>query len=302
MPIHLPPISRREFLRRSLAAGAGLSVAPELFASNGRADANFWALFSDPHVAADRTFIARGVNMADHLEKAAAELAALPMRPAGLLINGDCAYDRGEAGDYGRLVELLGPIRTNGTPIHLTLGNHDNRERFWEVVESEGKAKRLVADKQAALVKGSQANWFVLDSLEKTLSTPGLVGTEQLAWLAQALDANHRKPALVMVHHNPDEKAGTNGLKDTSELFGVIRSRKQVKALFFGHTHRWKIESDSSGIHLVNLPAVAYPFQETEPTGWVVAKLRKDGMNLTLRCIDTSHKAHGQVVELKWRV
>ena len=53
MPIHLPSISRREFLRRSLMAGAGLALSPSLLAAARRVDANSWALLADIHIAAD---------------------------------------------------------------------------------------------------------------------------------------------------------------------------------------------------------------------------------------------------------
>jgi len=196
---------------------------------------------------------------------------------------------------------MLDPIRAGQIPVHLALGNHDNRERFWDALHEEKAAKRPLADRQVLLMPTRQANWFILDSLETTLSTPGLLGRQQLDWLASALDANRKKPALILVHHNPG-LSGNLGLKDTTALFEVIRPRRQVKAYIYGHTHTWKIEQDSSGIHLVNLPPVAYVFQQGNPSGWVQATLATDGMRLELRCLDQKHSAHGQVTNLKWRV
>lgn len=300
MPIYLPPISRRRFLSRSLKAGAGLALAPSLRAGARDTDANFWALLSDIHLAADRALTSRGVNMTEHFASVSHELLALPSRPAGLFINGDCAFDSGEKGDYALLADLLGPLRQDQMPIHLALGNHDHRGRFWEAFQEAKAAERPVTDKYVALVRAPHANWFVLDSLETTKSTPGLLGREQLDWLAKALDANPEKPALVLVHHNPGMR-GNLGLKDTLPLFEVIRPRSQVKAYIFGHTHAWKVEQDSSGIHLINLPAVAYVFRQGEPSGWVNATLEQNGLRLELRCLNPAHKAHGQIVELKWR-
>ncbi|MEK7781379.1 MAG: phosphohydrolase, partial [Verrucomicrobiota bacterium] len=77
--------------------------------------------------------------------------------------------------------------------------------------------------------------------------------------------------------------------------------RPQVKAWVYGHTHNWKVTQDASGVHLVNLPPVAYIFREGDPSGWIHATTRGDGMRLELRAIDPKHKAHGQVVDLKWR-
>lgn len=300
MPIHLAPISRRRFLLKSLAAGAGLTLGRRLFAADKPEDPDFWALLSDIHLAADRQTVSRGVNMTGHFKTASLDLLALPARPAGVFINGDCAFNDGEMGDYGVVADLLKPLREAQMTIHLALGNHDNRHRFWQAFPEANGAKRPVTEKYVSLIPTPRVNWFVLDSLEQTAQTPGLLGHEQLAWLGETLDANPEKPALVMVHHNPGI-AGNIGLKDTTALFEVIRPRKQVKAYIFGHTHIWRVEQDKSGIHLVNLPAVAYVFRAGEPSGWVGATLTQNGMKLELHCIDPTHKDNGQVFNLKWR-
>src|SRR5262249_35094436 len=157
---------------------------------------------------------------------------------------------------------LLKPIREAGLPAHLALGNHDHRNHFWEAFQTEKQAARPLVDKQASLIRSAGFNWVVLDSLETTLSTPGLLGPEQLHWLAKVLDENARTPALVVIHHNPGLNGGNLGLKDTFALLEVIRPRTQVKAYVYGHTHNWKVETDSSGIHLINLPPVSYVFVE----------------------------------------
>lgn len=302
MPIHLPPVSRRAFLLRTLTAGAGLLLAPGALAARRREDRHSWALWSDTHLAADRSLKARGICMAEHFEAVAAEVLALDRRPAGLLVNGDLAYNTGQEGDYALLADLLVPLRRAGVPVHLALGNHDHRERFWNGIAKTRSAKRPVRDKHAGIVKASRANWFLLDSLEATNSTPGLLGPDQLAWLGKALDSNRSKPALVMVHHNPQfEPNSNNGLKDTEALLDVLRPRRQVKALIFGHTHVWASARDTSGIHLINLPAVAYVFRENVPSGWAHARLERDGMSLELRCVDPFHPAHGETVRYPWR-
>jgi len=300
MPIHLRTIPRRQFLLRTVAGGAALALGPSLLAAAKRTDPNSWALLADVHLAADRGRIARGINMTDHFRAVSRELLALPACPAGVFIAGDCAYESGQAGDYHQVAGLLEPIRHGQMPVHLALGNHDNRERFWEALQEEKAAKRPLADRQVALLRTPRANWFVLDSLETTLSTPGLLGKEQLDWLAGALDANRDKTALVLIHHNPG-LSGNLGLKDTAALFDIIRPRKQVKAYIFGHTHAWNAGRDESGIHLINLPPVSYVFQPGAPAGWVHANLEEDGMRLELRCVDHTHKSHGQVVKLQWR-
>jgi 3',5'-cyclic AMP phosphodiesterase CpdA len=301
MPIYLPPTSRREFLKRALLTGAGLALAPELLAASRRTDANSWALLADTHIAADAAKVARNINMTEHFKSVSSEVLALPQWPAGVFVVGDCAFNSGEAADYAQFTGLLDPLRAGGLPLHLTLGNHDHRENFRAALKEKKATKRPVADKQVALVRTANANWFVLDSLEKTVQTPGLLGEAQLKWLAKALDENKRKPAVVLVHHNPGVDGTIGGLKDTAAFYEIIRPRKQVKAYIYGHTHKWKVNQDESGIHLVNLPPVAYVFHEGDPAGWTHVSLRRDGMKLELRCLDTAHKEHGQVVDLKWR-
>ena len=301
MPIYLPPLSRRQFLLRALVGGAALACQPALLAANRRTDPDSWALLSDLHIAADPKQVARGINMTEHLGQVSKEVRALSKAPAGIFVTGDCAYNSGKVEDYAQLAELLAPLRHGGAPIHIALGNHDNRERFWEALSAEKTAKRPLADRQVSLVQTPRTNWFVLDSLETTLATPGLLGSEQLAWLSSALDANPKKPAIVLLHHNPGTIANVSGLKDTEALFEVIRPRRQVKAYIFGHSHAWGIQTDSSGIHLINLPPVAYIFREGDPAGWVHATLERHGMRLELRCVDPAHKAHGKVTSLQWR-
>lgn len=302
MPIHLPPLSRRQFLTGALATSAGLMLSSRLAAAAGRpVDENAWALLSDSHVAADRAKMARGINMAGQLAAVIADVLDQPRRPAAAFINGDLAFNSGEAADYTTFVDLIAPLRAAGVPLHLALGNHDHRERFWSAVREDAAARRPVVDRHVALVRAARANWLMLDSLDKTNSTPGLFGAEQVRWLAKTLDQNPRRPAIVVAHHNPSLSAEKVNIIDEAALFEVLRPRRQVKAFIFGHSHRWNVAQDTSGIHLINLPPTGYVFEPARPAGWVLARLESKGMRLQLRCLDTARPDHGQTVELAWR-
>ncbi len=300
MPIYVRPCSRREFLIRSALGASAIGLSPLLRGAQPSVEPDAYALLSDTHIAADQSLVARGINMAEHLRQATREILAWPKRPAAAFVCGDCAYNMGRPGDYTAFYERLEPLRDGGIPMHLIVGNHDDRENFLRLPGIRSEQKAAVPDKDVALVRTTHANWFLLDSLEKTNSTPGLLGPEQLAWLAKTLDANPEKAAIVMVHHNPGI-SGNSGLKDTVALFEIIRPRKQVKAYVFGHTHVWKVEQDLTGLQLINLPALAYTFSASEPSGWVHAKLSSGGIRLEMRCTDPKHTAHGQVHDLQWR-
>lgn len=266
-----------------------------------RTDGSSFALLADTHIAAEAAKVHRGVNMSDQFKAVAKEILNLPERAARVFVGGDCAFSAGETADYAQLSALLDPLRADGVTVNLALGNHDHRENFWAALESQKAARRPIAQRQVAFIKTKHLNWLMLDSLEATLKTPGALGVDQLQWVAKTLDANRTVPTVILVHHNPGVDNQISGLKDTEALWEIIRPRKQVKAWIYGHTHNWKVTQDVSGVYLVNLPPVAYIFREGDPAGWIHATARPDGMKLELRAIDPNHKAHGQVVDLKWR-
>ncbi len=305
MPIYVPPLTRRQFLKGSLTAGASLLWPRHLWAGEKPVDANAWALLSDTHITNDRTKMARGINMAEHFETALRDVIALPQRPGGALVTGDCVFLKGEEADYATFAELVQPVRTAQIPLHLTTGNHDDRNHLRAAFAEEQADAHPGMDRRVAMIRTPLANWFLLDSLDKTNVTSGEMGEAQLDWLAKALDANPDKPAILAAHHNfetvTDKDRKPTGLRDTGALLKVIAPRKQVKAYVFGHTHVWKVAQHDSGIHLINLPAVAYVFRQGIPSGWVLATLQSNGVRLRLNCTDPNHPEHGQTTELKWR-
>jgi hypothetical protein len=323
VPVYLPPISRRRFLTGSFAAATALAFGQSCALPKGKGNEHSVALLSDIHIAANPEQVERTVNMTHNLRVVTEEVMTWPQRPEMVFINGDLAFNSGTTDDYAAVLGLLRPLREEGLPIHLGMGNHDDRGNFWQVLQASKTVQPRLPDRQAAIVRAREANWFVLDSLIQTLITPGRLGEAQRAWLAGALDANADKPALILIHHQPaalvgdktgsgleeaaelfammiDGKAGS-GLEDAAELLAILRPRRQVKAWFFGHTHRWDVCQDESGIHLINLPPTSYLFDEGRPNGWVHAAVQEDGARLELRCLDHSHQDHGQVVNLAWR-
>lgn len=308
MPFTLPPISRRRFLGGSIASLAGSQLAQEAVFADTKTDASSWILFSDTHVAAERDFISRDVKMAANLEACVKQVLGAHGTAAGAFLSGDCAFLDGKTEDYTLLAALFKPLREAGLPVHLMLGNHDHRENFLASANKPGLPSP-VEQRVAGLIESPLANWFMLDSLDKTNKTPGVLGAEQRDWLEKTLDAHADKPALIVVHHNvipfapggEMDKVFAKSLVDSPDLLAILTSRKQVKACFYGHTHNWSVQRESSGIHLINLPPTAYVFRAGMPNGWVHAALRKDGMKLTLNCLDSKHTQNGATTDLAWR-
>lgn len=301
MPVTLPQLSRREFLKRTALAGTVAAFAPTSYAdlSGKSRDPHTFAFFSDCHIAAAATLRHAGVNMAENLAACARELAAWPVKPAALFVNGDLAYKFGSPAEYATFGNLIQPLRTLA-PVHLTLGNHDEREHFWRAFPEDAERLKAVPQKQTAIYASDRANWFMLDSLDHTSQTPGELGTAQLDWLDRELAARPDKPAIVVLHHCPDV-TGLFGLKDTPALEAVFARHRQVKAYIFGHTHAWGLSQPASGIHQINLPPTGYVFQPGRPSGWVRMTLARDGMEVELRSLDPTQPDHGKVQKLKWR-
>ena len=151
MPIILPPINRREFIKGSLVLGG--SVISTALTVEGRKsvglDPSRVALLADTHISADPNLSYPGtkwpgspvpegkhesVNMAQCLADVAKNVIALNPRPAHLVINGDCAMSRGTEAEYKELLRLVQPIRAAGITVHVTIGNHDNREKLWKLL------------------------------------------------------------------------------------------------------------------------------------------------------------------------
>jgi 3',5'-cyclic-AMP phosphodiesterase len=303
MPIFLPQISRRQFLKRAALAGAAVALAPHSYARNyGKPrDKNTFVFFSDTHIAADAAKINLDVNMTDHLVACVGELDAWPVKPAAVIVNGDLAFQTGAIEDYAQFGKLIEPLRAIA-PIHLSLGNHDDRENFWNAFPQDATVQSSNLHRQATVFSGENANWFLLDTLDVTAKAPGELGASQLDWLAHELDSRPDKQAIVVPHHNPQFGKITTGLLDTPALMAVLAPRHQVKALVFGHTHVWSVTQHDSGIHLINLPPTSYLFKPGPPSGWVRATIGSDGAEFELRCLDPKHPEHAQVKSLKWRV
>jgi len=304
MPIILPPINRREFIKGSLVLGG--SVISTALTVEGRKsvglDPSRVALLADTHISADPNLSYPGtkwpgspvpegkhesVNMAQCLADVAKNVIALNPRPAHLVINGDCAMSRGTEAEYKELLRLVQPIRAAGITVHVTIGNHDNREKLWKLLPFLKKEQMGI---QAGVIELPHANLVLLDSGRK-----GILGDKQLNWLAKELDERTDKPALVFGHYNPYPNRGVRpikGMSDGSTLLKLLAKRKHARAYLYGHTHEWQ-HDQRSHLHLINQPAVSYYFGKGHAHGWVDMKLTKRSADLELRCMNPKHKQHG---------
>lgn len=300
MPLTLLP-TRRAFLA---SASAGVLVFRPSFVLGAEADPHRVALLSDSHIGEKADATDRDCNMADRLKTVAMEVAKLTPKPTCAIVNGDLAHKTGTAIEYKQFASLIEPVREASIPLHLGLGNHDNFVRFAEGLEKLRPKEKPVEGKQVTVVELERVNLFVLDSYDPKNTVGGILGESQIKWLAKALDDRKTKPAVVFAHHplqfDAPKSNKANGIGDTTDFWPVLKDRPQVKAFVFGHTHTWKLATRDE-IHLINLPAIGYPFAKAEVTGWVDASFTEKGVKLEVHAIDPKHAKHGDKTELTWR-
>lgn len=303
MPLHAAPLTRRSFLAQS-AAAAGLLVYRQGWSADADANPNLFALLSDTHIPEGPDVVVRDTNMTANLQQVVREILTNKVKPSGVIFNGDCAYLKGLPADYANLAGCVAPLSQAGFPLHMTMGNHDDRGPFYEALKQQKPERPLLEAKHVTIIESPFANWFLLDSLTQVNVVTGEIGAEQRAWLAKALAARSEKPAIVVAHHTPQfdppaEGKPWGGIQDTKEFMELLASHQHVKAFIFGHSHNWTTERRGA-IHMINLPPVAYVFAAGKPNGWVLAEVSEKGLALELRSINPAHMQHGERLTLAW--
>jgi 3',5'-cyclic-AMP phosphodiesterase len=299
LPHHLPPISRRGFLLGTAAAAASViassSALGRVLPAAGSVVERV-ALLSDTHISANPLVALVGKAKAGNLRRIVRNVLELPTKPACVVVNGDCAFGAGHRSDYARFFKLLNPFQEAGLAVHMAMGNHDDRDNFWHALPDDARATS-VRDRQVSLVPLQLADLYLLDSLDVTNKEPGRLGEAQLKWLAASLDARRHRPAVVFAHHPPTR------IRDQRNVLEVLSPRRQVKAMFYGHTHNWSVTRHrGDGLHLINLPPTSYVFDDTRPVGWVDLQLTARSATVGLVSLDPTHPQHAETHELRWRV
>jgi len=289
------PISRKNFIKKSITLLGATSLGVTYLRSQAapRQEAHF-ALLSDTHIAADTQNNYRGFYPYRNLQEVIPQL--LEAKPEGVIINGDVARLTGEKGDYENVKQLLQPLAAEA-PVYMGMGNHDDREPFFEVFP-QYQGKSPTEDKHVSVIDAGPVRILLLDSLLYVNKVAGLLGEDQRAWLQRYLAAADEKPSVLFVHHTLGDR--DSDLLDANRMFDIIRPYKQVKAVFYGHSHRYHVE-DSEGLYLINLPAVGYNFNDDQPTGWIDAHFSEKGVRLKLHANGGNRAEDGQSREILWK-
>lgn len=149
-----------------------------------------------------------------------------------LIITGDLS-DWGEADDYMRLKDQLAAVNI---PVHLCIGNHDDRQTFFDVFpENEGAAG--FAQKVIPLSIGHA---ILLDTWGPA-SHAGHFCAMRAAWLTEQLKTLEG-PVWIFMHHNPVpiEVAPMDEimLLDADRFAATVAPyAAKIRHIFHGHCH-----------------------------------------------------------------
>lgn len=278
--------------RRAFLQGAVASAAFAQSREGARAGAR-WAFLSDIHIPADREDRYRGFSPVANLSKAVPQVLQADLQ--GALITGDLARIAGYKDDYEAVKGLLDPVAAR-MPLALTLGNHDDRINFFAVYASASQSQ--VKDRQVTVVEAPPLRFILLDSLLSTRVSSGFLGKDQRTWLEQYLNTSDATPTAIFVHHPPDD--ADSNLLDSDRLLRIVMPVRKVKAVVFGHSHVYRYDT-LEGLHLINLPAVGYNFNDNEPVGWVEARMASEGADFKLHAIGGNTAQDGQTRSVEWR-
>lgn len=149
-----------------------------------------------------------------------------------LIITGDLS-DWGERADYLRLRALLAERHL---PVHLCIGNHDDRATFLEVFPDLADENGFI--QQSVALSGGTA--LLLDTWGPETHAGHFCQT-RAEWLESQLSGSDG-PVWIFMHHNPIPThivpVDLIMLLDADRLGRVIaRHRDRIRHLFFGHCH-----------------------------------------------------------------
>jgi Icc protein len=208
---------------------------------------------SDLHILADDDRPQYGVKTSIILQQTVFLLNAL--RPDFVIASGDLVSDESKD-SYQRLQAFLSPLEA---PIHLTLGNHDDRIAFRQVfrpAEIPSREPVCEAFEQAGV------RFLLLDSALPG-KEEGLLDPDQLVWLETELAGRPDQPTWLFLHHQPlpihIRWLDQLGLQNRDQFLSVLARHRQIQVVGYGHIHqarRWRYGHTL----FAGVPALAFQF------------------------------------------
>jgi 3',5'-cyclic AMP phosphodiesterase CpdA len=266
---HGDGVSRRHALECMLWAGTGVLWTvtggipkSSLMGSAQAAEGGFTFLqISDSHVGFDK---AANPNALGTLQEAIAKVKALPNKPAFMLHTGDITH-LSKPKQFDDAAQVIGSA---GLDVHYVPGEHDNLDEvpLKSYLERHGKN-----------TKGT--GWYSFDQkgvhfiglnnvMDLKAGGMGLLGPEQLAWLADDVKGLSASTPIVVFAHIPlwtISKDWGWGTDDSEQALSMLKRFGSVTVLN-GHIHQLmqKVEGNVN-FHTARSTAFPQPAPGTAP-------------------------------------
>ena len=189
-------------------------------------------VLSDLHLLAEGE-LSLGLDTAERLRIGVETINARHADADFCLIAGDLA-DLGEKVAYERLAAILADLTI---PVHVTIGNHDNRPTFLQVFGADQAAETGFIDK---VIDAKGYRIILLDSAIELGRHEGRLEQSQLDWLqARLLEAEDR-PVIVVLHHHANPlrtDADQIVLQNGAAFAETLNMHPDVRQVIAGHVH-----------------------------------------------------------------
>ncbi len=231
--------------------------------------------FSDLHLLFQPSDTLTGINTEDSFRSIIDAARKHYWPPDLILLTGDLSQDPMLA-TYERLKHHLDGL---GLPCYCLPGNHD-KPIMHQVLNSE---------KVSCAARIHAGNWQIM-CLDSTIpdAEGGSLSESTLQTLINYLDEFPSKNVLIALHHHPIPIGcawlDTMMLKNADELFSVLRTYPQVKAIVCGHIHQ-EMDCTHHNIRLLGTPSTCFQFKphasefalDNKPAGFRPLKLYPNG-------------------------
>ncbi len=183
-----------------------------------------------------------GINPISRFKKALESIKKHHSNSDFVVITGDLS-DKGSVKSYEILKEAIDSFPI---PIHLILGNHDNRSNFLKVFPEYENSNKFVQ----YLKEYDDRVFIFLDTLAKK-NTGGKLCKKRFKWLKDRLKENSSKPLYIFMHHNPIESGmylfddGGWGLEKRDKFWELLEKYENIKHISFGHIHQEIMASEN---------------------------------------------------------
>ena len=158
------------------------------------------------------------------------------------------------APSYTLLREALASLNC---PVHLMIGNHDDRTAFHRVM---GNAPSSPDAPHFYSFNHGGYHFVALDTQEPG-KPGGWVDAEQFEWLRKDLLAHQETPTFVFTHHHlwpiGVDWMDVQNLRNGDEVAQLLRTHGNVQRILCGHVHQ-DHEIERGGLTLLTTPATCF--------------------------------------------